>query len=82
MNPASRLDATPEDSAGQDESAAKPPHGADDGKAGGSAGGARGGQNFGDDSHGTNALNQRPVAGENEKAAPGISTDKRSDDTK
>ncbi len=74
--------ATFEDSSGQDLSAAKPPHGADDGKSGGTAAGSRGPQNFTQDSHGTNALNSRATGAETEKSAPGISTDKRSDDTK
>ncbi len=71
-----------EDSSHQDMSAAKPPHGADDGKSGGATGGRRGAPNFTQDSHGTNALNGKAKGAENEKAAPGISTDKRSDDTK
>ncbi len=71
-----------EDSAGQDMSAAKPPHGADDGKSGGSTAGTRGRPNFAQDSHDTNVLTGETKGAEREKAAPGISTNKRSDDTK
>lgn len=74
--------ATFEDSSSQDQSAAKPPHGADDGKSGGSTAGSRGVSNFAQDSYGTNALNSQTTGAESEKSAPGISTDKRSDDTK
>ncbi len=71
-----------EDSSSQDMAAAKPPHGADDGKSGGSTAGSQGGANFGQDSHGTNVLNNQTKGAESEKTAPGISSDKRSDDTK
>ena len=71
-----------EDTSGQDLAAAKPPHGADDGKSGGSTAGTQGASNFSQDSRGTNALNGQTSGAESEKSAPGISTDKRSDDTK
>ena len=71
-----------EDSSGKDQSAAKPPHGADDGKSGGSTGGSRGTGNFAEESHGTNALNGQTKGSESEKSAPGISTEKHADDTK
>jgi len=71
-----------EDSSGQDQSAARPPHGADGGKSGGSTAGSRGASNFTQASHGTNALTGQRKGTENEKSAPGISTDKHADDTK
>ena len=61
----------PEDAA-EKEKAARPPHGADSGKAGGQKGGAHDRPNFSQPSNGTDA----------ERSAPGIATDKKSDDTK
>ena len=81
MTDPAQLPPVPEHEAA-DLKAAKPPYGADDGKRGGKAGGARGGANFGDASHGTNAQTGKPTGAEDERAAPGISTDKRSDDTR
>jgi len=64
------------------ESTAKPPHGADDGKAGGRRGGAKHAPNFPAPTHGTNAQSCAKAGTEDERTAPGISTDKKADDTK
>lgn len=67
------------------ESKAKPPAGpVDDGKVGGqSQGGRAGAGNFdGHDAAGVNAQTGQPAGAEDERTAPGISTDKKADDTK
>lgn len=64
-------------------SKAKPPGGIDDGKSGGHQGGERGPGNFrGHDAAGTNAQTGRSAGTETERTAPGISTEKKADDTK
>lgn len=70
--------------------AAQPPRGADaNGAIGGAASGdaAHGGlpiaaSSSGHATSGTNAQSGQPSAGESERVAPGISTEKKSDDTK
>lgn len=67
------------------EKKAKPPrNAADDGKTGGQVNRGDPGQgNFrGHDAAGTNAMTGQPGGDENERTAPGISTDKKADDTK
>ena len=81
MTDPATLPPIPEDEA-TELKAAKPPHGADDGKSGGGTGGSRGEANFSQASHGINAQTGQPAGTENERSAPGISTDKRSDDTR
>lgn len=68
----------------QDEMKGKPPHGASDGKDGGrSQGGKASPGNFdGDDTHGRNMQSGTRQGAESEETAPGISTDKKADDTK
>ena len=70
---------------GQAEKAARPPRdSADDGKHGGqSQGGAPGATQMGrGDAAGTNAQSGTPSGSEHERNAPGMSTEKKADDTK
>lgn len=74
-----------DDAAIEAEKKAKPPrNSADDGKAGGilHRGEPKKGNFRGHDAAGHNAMTGQPAAGENERTAPGISTDKKADDTK
>lgn len=71
----------PEDQAAA-EKKGHPAPGAHDGKTGGETGGKRGASNFDGPSHGTNAQTGKRVGTEDERNAPGISTDKKADDTR